>query len=258
MGGFFQSIVDILMSPVRLARYLLLSPLILILFGWICSLISPLGDLVNNFFLTVLGEFGPFQIAAGLISGAMDMKNLTVDAYFANFGAMLSKSIYDSVIPGCCVLVLKSVNSYARKSNGIVSVVSTVPEWILTVAGIAIGLVIVKLTGLTGAAIKLIVYVMVFWAIIICGIRVMGRHKGGSQKGIALRGAFVALLMKFAASVLTAQCCFFMLSVIMTSYSWTRNGYQMLWFLWSMLSVGVVLVVEGVVMAINSLAEKFE
>lgn len=231
---------------------LLASPIVLIILGVICTWIPGGAQFINDLFLSALGEIPIFDLAANMVQVFLENKSLDFDSYLNGFMAVLVNSVADALVLSCCIFGVKCSRIFF-KNNGYGRFL--VSEWRLTLVGVLIGVVIIKMKSVLLPLGQSILFLIVTASLVLYGMSLMFKGTPGRTYLNRRAGFLIPLLAGIISDMFTAMSAVFLTSCVMTGpYCVTRGGSFWTWLLCCGLSVGFLLVtswLSGILSAVQ-------
>jgi len=213
----------------------LASPFVLILLGAVCTLIPGGAKFINDLFLSALGEVPIFELAANMVQVFLENKNLDVDSYLSGFLAVLVNGVADALVMSMCIFGVKCSRVFFKNNGNVWFLVS---EWRLTLVGVLIGVVLIKMKSVLAPLGQSLLFLIVTVSLLLYGMRLMFGGPPGRTYRNRRAGFLIPMLADIIGDMFTAMSAVFLVSCIMTGpYCVTRGGSFWTWLVCCGLSV---------------------
>lgn len=234
-----------------LAQVLLFSPVVVLLVCLLFSLIPGGSEFLSQVFQESLGDVHAFRYASRLLLQSVNDTLLSPGQFFSSLLGMIRSKVSDALILGAAAFLLKSTTM--RFSQRFLARY-TQPEWILTVASVALGVILLDLSGMILARLQSSLYLAFMIGCPIFGIVYMltngkGMKRGGSFLSRML-STLIGMLVNFLGNGVTALCAVLLITCAMQGPQFIHAGGSLfVWLLWCLLSAGVLYLSEFILRA---------
>ena len=233
------------------ARVVLLSPVIVLVVGLLCTYIPGASEFISKVFWETLGEVNAFRYASQLIQQGLNYTTLSPDRFFSSLLRMISAEVMDAMVLGASVFLLKSI---FLRFNRRFFARYTQPEWVITVAGVVLGIVLLGMRGMLTIRLQSSLTVIFCIGCLIYGIvHMLGYGKNLTRGGTymsRLLGTIIGLLVDFLGNGVTAFCAVLLITCGMEGPRFIQAGGSLfVWLLWCLLSAGVLYLSEFILRA---------
>lgn len=232
----------------NVARLILLSPIILVVLGLVCTYIPGAPEFLDRLFWQSLGQAEVFSIASELLEGSMGYSSLSPEHVMNGYMYMLANAILDAAVMGTTVFLVKAIN--IRFNRKYIAYYIT-PEWLSTVIGIVIGVLLLTANENLFAQLEGSLSALMAIGFMILGIRLMlGKRstpvKGGKYHN-RMMGTIISLLFDILENMITALCAGSILTCVMEGPKLLKaDGNIVVWLTWVAISIIIYFVLNWI------------
>ena len=234
-----------------LAQVLLFSPVSVLGVCLLGALIPGGSEVLSKVFQDSLGGVHAFRYASRLLLQGVEYSVLTPGRFFSALLGMIRVELVDALVLGAAMFLLKSTT---RRFSQRFLARYTQPEWVLSVAGVVLGIILLELRGAIVVRLRTSLSVVVTIGCLVFGIfYVLTNGKAMSRGGSFLSrmlSTLIGMLVTFLGNGVTAFCAVLLITCGMEGPRFIQAGGSLfVWLLWCLLSAGVLYLSEFILRA---------
>jgi hypothetical protein len=230
---------------------LLFSPVIVLMVCLLFTLIPGGSEFLSKVFQESLGGVHAFRYASRLLMQGVNDTLLSPGQFFSSLVGMIRVELMDALILGAAMFLLKST---ATRFSQRFLARYTQPEWVLSVIGVALGVILLDLRGMIMVRLQTSLSVVVTIGCLVFGIVYVltngkAMRRGGSFLSRML-STLIGMLVTFLGNGVTAFCAVLLITCGMEGPRFIQAGGSLfVWLLWCLLSAGVLYLSEFILRA---------